>query len=78
MTACPRCRDPVIETPTGELLTPEPTAVGIWKPNGTRWTAHEMREALKARHRIGHSLHDCKPLVTSRKASADDDQASLF
>lgn len=75
MTTCPRCRDPVIQTPGGELLRPQPTDMGIWRPDGSKWTSRELREALKASHRIGHSLHNCKPLVTSRKA---DDQASLF
>lgn len=76
MTACPRCRDPVLATPDGALLTPEPTDLGIWRPDGTKWSVRELREATRARHRIGHTRHECATTtVTSRRPT---DQASLF
>jgi hypothetical protein len=75
MTTCRRCRDPVIETPDGRYLTPQPAGLGIWRPDGSKWSVRELREATRARHVIGHMLHDCKPLLTSRKP---DDQAALF
>jgi hypothetical protein len=55
---CPRCGAPVLVTPDGELLEPEPHPLAITLPDGSRITARQAADVLTGRAApIGHHPH---------------------
>ncbi|WP_406164390.1 hypothetical protein [Streptomyces canus] len=67
---CPHCGAPVLVTPGGELLEPEPHPLALTRPDGSRLT---LRQAVdQAMGRIppaGHHTHVSGPLPAGRVAA---------
>ncbi|MEW2573623.1 hypothetical protein [Streptomyces sp. NPDC047070] len=75
---CPRCGAPVIETPAGELLNPEPHELAITTPQGRRLTFREAAAVATGRRPpFGHHPHrpgpyGCNPRPPEQLALALD------
>ena len=72
---CPRCGMPALVVHTDPdtsplVLTPSPTRLGLYSPDGTRLTVPDVARAVRTTGLAGHDKHACPP--------RDDAQRSLF
>jgi hypothetical protein len=67
---CSRCGAPVLVTPGGQLLEPEPHPLALTRPDGSRLTLHEAAEqAMGHTPPAGHHVHISGPMPAGRVAA---------
>ena len=67
---CPRCGAPVLVTPGGELLEPEPHPLALTRPDGSRLTLREaVDQAMERTPPTGHHVHVAGPRAAGRVAA---------